>query len=167
MAAPDAGAPPTPPALSEDAVAAIRAFMRESRWAIVSATRRDGTIQSNLMRAGLVTNPLTGAPVVGILLRGHAVKLRLLRRRPQATVAVSNRTRYLTIEGRVTIVGPDDALAGFDMARFEDIRREIGIAQGRAESEDWAGFEDEMNRERRAIVYVSLDRVYGNHVLAP
>src|SRR5947209_3207624 len=130
MATPDAGAPPTPPALSEDALASIREFMRQTLWAIVSTTRRDGTIQSNLMRAGLVSNPLTGAPVVGILLRGYAVKLRLLRRRPQATVAVYNRTHYLTIEGRVTIVGPDDPLAGFDMARFEDIRREIGIAQG-------------------------------------
>jgi len=43
----------------------------------------------------------------------------------------------------------------------------IGPLPADAISAPHTGFEDEMNRERRAIVYVALDRVYGNHVLAP
>ncbi|MGH9036753.1 MAG: pyridoxamine 5'-phosphate oxidase, partial [Acidimicrobiia bacterium] len=63
---------------------------RPESLVVVSATRADGSVQASLVNAGALEHPGDGAPVVGIVVRGNALKLRLLRRRPTATVTVSH-----------------------------------------------------------------------------
>ena len=78
-----------------------------SGLAVVSTMRADATIQSSLVNAGVVPNPIGGEPVLAFVTYGK-VKLGNLRARPQTTVTAYANWRWSTVEGRAMIVGPDD-----------------------------------------------------------
>jgi hypothetical protein len=113
----------------------------------VSLSRPDQTIQSTVVNAGVLDHPLTGAPVVGFVIRGGTRKLDYLRARPQATVTIRAGWDWATAEGRVELAGPDDPLPGIDADRLRLLLREIFAAAG-GTHDDWD----------------SPDRVYSNPV---
>src|SRR5881394_249209 len=91
-----------------------RLVTRDRGLCVVSTLRADGTIQSSVVNAGVLDHPLTGQPVVGLVALAGTRKLANLRARPHATVVVRAGREWVTAEGEVEIVGPDDPLAGID-----------------------------------------------------
>jgi PPOX class probable F420-dependent enzyme len=129
----------------------------------VSLFRPDQTIQSTVVNAGVLDHPLTGAPVVGFVIRGGTRKLDYLRARPQATVTIRAGWDWATAEGRAELAGPDDPLPGIDADRLRRLLREIFAAAG-GSHDDWDTYDQVMAAERRVAVLVSPDRVYSNPV---
>ena len=73
---------------------------------VVSMPRDDGTIASSVVNAGVVPHPVTGATVVGMVIRGGTRKLDRLRMRPYANVVARSGWQWAAAEGRVELAGP-------------------------------------------------------------
>ncbi|HEY3722812.1 MAG TPA: TIGR03618 family F420-dependent PPOX class oxidoreductase [Acidimicrobiia bacterium] len=129
--------------------------------AVVSTTRRDGTIQSSLVNAGVSPHPVDGHDVVAFVARGDALKLRHLRRRPYANVVLRAGWEWVAVEGSTTLVGPDDALEGFDAAALPGLLRAVFRSAG-GSHDDWDEYDRVMAAERRTAVLVEPDRITSN-----
>jgi len=138
-----------------------RLVPREHGLVTVSTSRPDHTIQSTVVNAGVLDHPLTGAPVVGFVVRGGTRKLDNLRERHRATVTIRAGWEWATAEGAVELAGPDDPQPGVDADRLRRLLREIFTAAG-GTHEDWDAYDQVMAAERRAAVLLSPDRVYSN-----
>lgn len=133
----------------------------DNGWAVLPTARPDGTVQSSVVTATLMDHPKTGEPVIGFLCRGGTVKQRNMRRCPSATITFRGGSKWVTVEGKLTMVGPEDSAEGFDQSEVPTLLR--GIEQSlRGENADWAAFDKNMADQRRAAAYISLDRVYSN-----
>lgn len=128
---------------------------------VVSTSRVDGTIQSTVVNAGVLRHPVTGAEVVGFVVRGGARKLANLRARPRATIVVRAGWQWAAAEGPVELAGPDDALPGLAPADLPRLLRDVFTAAG-GEHDDWAAYDRVMAEERRTAVLLTPDRVYSN-----
>jgi PPOX class probable F420-dependent enzyme len=133
---------------------------RDKFLAVISTARADGTIQSSLVNAGVLTDPDIGQQVVGFVTYGPA-KLANLRARPQVTVTFRAGWEWAAVEGRARIIGPDDPAPGVDAERLRLLRREVFAAAG-GTHEDWAEYDRVMAAERRAVVLVAPTRIYSN-----
>jgi PPOX class probable F420-dependent enzyme len=129
--------------------------------AVVSVSRPDGTIASSVVNAGVLSHPVTGASVVGLVARGEARKLSYLRARPRATVVLRSGWQWAAAEGPAELAGPDDHLDGIDAERLRVLLREIFTAAGGAH-DDWDTYDRVMAQERRTAVLIGPERVYSN-----
>jgi len=127
---------------------------------VVSTLRPDMTIQSSVVNAGVLSHPVTGAEVVGLVARGDSHRLAYLRARPRATVVVRAGWQWASAEGPVDLAGPDDPLPGVDAERLRVLLREIFIAAG-GTHEDWPTYDRVMAEERRVAVLVTPARIHG------
>jgi PPOX class probable F420-dependent enzyme len=128
---------------------------------VVSTLTAGGRIQSTLVNAGVLEHPVSGVPVVGLVARGTSRKVANLRARPRATVSVHAGPEWATVEGPVTIAGPDDALPGVEGDALRLLLRQVFTAAG-GTHDDWDHYDATMAAERRAAVLVTPDRVYSN-----
>jgi PPOX class probable F420-dependent enzyme len=128
---------------------------------VVSTVRADGTIQSSVVNAGVLSHPVTGAPVVGFATRAGAAKLANLRARPRASVVVRVSWNWAGVEGPVELAGPQDPLPGVDTERLRLLLREVFTAAG-GTHEDWDTYDAVMAREGRAVVLLTPERLYAN-----
>jgi len=129
--------------------------------AVVATTRRDGSVHASLVNAGVLDHPVTGLPSVGLVVRSSALKLGYMRRSGRANVVFHRGWEWVAAEGPVTIAGPDDRLDGFDPAGLPGLLRDVFVAAGGSHN-DWAEYDRVMAEERRAAVFVALDRVTTN-----
>ena len=129
--------------------------------AVVSVSRPDETIASSVVNAGVLSHPVTGASVVGLVARGEARKLSYLRARPRATVVMRSGWQWAAAEGPAELAGPDDHLDGIDAERLRVLLREIFTAAGGAH-DDWDTYDRVMAQERRTAVLIGPERVYSN-----
>ncbi|WP_433654576.1 pyridoxamine 5'-phosphate oxidase [Nocardia sp. CA-128927] len=128
---------------------------------VVSTSRADGTVQSTLVNAGVLAHPQTGESVVGMVIRGGTRKLDNLRVRARMTVVARVGWAWAAVEGAVWIVGPDDQVPGIDAERLRQLLREVFTAAG-GTHDDWDEYDRVMAADRRAVVLVVPDRIYGN-----
>jgi PPOX class probable F420-dependent enzyme len=133
----------------------------DHHWAVVSTARRDGSVQSTVVTAGVMDHPLTGQPTVAFVTRGDTVKRVHLRRDPRATVTFRAGREWVTVEGHTSLLGPADTQPGFGPKRVPQLLRDVFTAAGGTHP-DWAEFDRVMAAERRTAVFVTLDRVYTN-----
>jgi PPOX class probable F420-dependent enzyme len=132
--------------------------------AILSTTRTDGTVHSSLVNAGVLdADPLTGTPVVATVIRGDALKLKHFRRTGTATVTFRAGWQWASVDGPVTLIGPDDPAEDFAPDRLPGLLRDIFTACG-GTHEDWAEFDRVMAAERRAAALITPKRIIGNPV---
>ncbi len=129
--------------------------------AIVCTTRRDGTIQSSLVNAGVAPHPLDGHDVLAFVARGDALKLRHLRLRPYANVVLRAGWEWVAVEGATTLVGPDDPLPGFEPAGLPELLRAVFRTAG-GMHDDWSEYDRVMAAERRTAVLVEPGRITSN-----
>ena len=127
---------------------------------VVSTLRADATIQSSLVNAGVLAHPFTGAPVPAFVTYGR-VKLANLRARPQIALTAQVHWRWATVEGRATLIGPDDPHEGVDADRLRLLLREVFTAAG-GTHDDWAAYDRTMVEQRRTAVLVDPRRSYSN-----
>jgi PPOX class probable F420-dependent enzyme len=128
---------------------------------VVSTVRADGSVQSSVVNAGVLTHPVTGQEVVGFVARGGTRKLANLRERPRITVVVRAGWQWAAAEGPADLIGPDDALPGFAPDALPQLLRDVFTAAG-GEHDDWDTYDRVMAEERRTAVLVTPDRVYSN-----
>jgi PPOX class probable F420-dependent enzyme len=128
---------------------------------VVSTLRKDGTIASSVVNAGVLAHPVTGATVVGMVFRGGIRKLQHLRERPRVTVAVRVGWQWATVEGPVDLIGPADSFPGIDAERLRLLLREIFTAAG-GTHEDFGEYDRVMKAESRTAVLVHPEKVYSN-----
>jgi PPOX class probable F420-dependent enzyme len=123
-----------------------RAFLRTHHHAVLATRRVDGAPQLSPVAAGIDDD---GAAVVST--RETAMKVKNLRREPHAWLCVLPDGffgEWIQVEGDVEIVDLPAALEG-----LRALYRQV---QG--EHPDWADFDAAMERERRVLVRVHLDR---------
>jgi|SRR5215469_4786174 len=133
---------------------------RDRYLAVISTARADGTIQSSVVNAGVLADPRTGQDVVAFVTYGKA-KLANLRSRPQVTVTFRAGWQWAAVEGRASIIGPDEPAPGVDDEGLRLLRREVFSAAG-GTHEDWETYDRVMAEERRAVVLVTPSRVYSS-----
>lgn len=130
--------------------------------AVIATTRPDGTVHASLVNAGVLADPLSpGTDVVGLVAQGKARKLAYLRRSGRATVVFHAGWEWVSVEGPVRLVGPDDAVEGFDPARLPGLLRDIFTAAG-GTHDDWETYDRVMAAERRVAVLLTPGRITSN-----
>ncbi|WP_078283038.1 TIGR03618 family F420-dependent PPOX class oxidoreductase [Mycobacteroides franklinii] len=128
---------------------------------VLSTARRDGSVQSSVINAGVMPHPRTGEPVVALVAAGGSRKLNHLRADPRATIVVRAGWRWVTVEGDTEIIGPDDPQSGVDGEALRLLLRNIFQAAG-GTHDDWDTYDRVMAEERRAAVLITARRVYSN-----
>jgi PPOX class probable F420-dependent enzyme len=137
-----------------------RLAAQEDGLVVVGATRADGSVQASVVNAGVLRHPGDGTPVVGLVARGNALKLRLFRRRPVTAITVLSDTQWVTVEGTAELAGPDDPHPDVAPADLPALLRTVFIAAG-GTHDDWPTYDRVMAEERRTAVLVRPQRVYG------
>ena len=141
----------------EDAAALAR---NERGLVVISTSRPDGSIQSSLVNAGVLTYPATGEAVLAFV-TAAPIKLRNLRERPQITATFRSGWQWAAVEGCAELAGPDDPQPWLDGERLRVLRRDVFAAAG-GEHDDWDEYDRVMDEQRRALVFVRPDRIYSN-----
>lgn len=136
-----------------------RIAARDHNLAVVATSRADGSVQSSVVNAGVLQHPVTGLPVVGFVTYGR-VKLRHLRNRPHATVTFRAAWEWAAVEGAVQLAGPDDPMPEVDAERLRLLLREVFTAAG-GDHDDWQAYDRAMAEQRRVVVLVRPERLYG------
>jgi len=127
-----------------------RDFIRKNHHAVLGTYRADGTIQMSPVAADVDPDGL-----VVISTRETAMKTKNLRRDPRGSVCVMSDGFYgqwVQVDGRAEIVSLPEAMDGL----VEYYRRVAG------EHPDWDDYRAAMERERRVLVRINLDRVGPN-----
>jgi len=130
--------------------------------AVVAVSRPDGSVQTSLVNAGVLDHPLSGEPVVGLVVQGGAAKLRLLRRIGRASLTVYRDWQWSSVEGPAELIGPDDSPKGdaVDHIDLPALLRAIFTAAG-GTHDAWDTYDRVMAEERRTAVLVHPERVTG------
>ncbi len=129
--------------------------------AVVAIALPDGTAHASVTNAGVLSHPISGAEVVGVVARGDSRKLRYLRAHPRATIVLRAGWQWAAVEGPVELAGPDDPLPGVDAERLRLLLREIFIAAG-GTHDDFDEYDRVMAAERRAAILLTPARLLGN-----
>jgi hypothetical protein len=129
--------------------------------AVVAIALPDGTAHASVTNAGVLSHPVTGAEVVGVVARGDSRKLRYLRAHPRATIVLRAGWQWAAAEGPVELAGPDDPMPGIDAERLRVLLREIFVAAG-GTHEDFDEYDQVMAAERRAAILLTPARLFGN-----
>ena len=133
--------------------AEAQSFLETYHRGVVTTFRRSGAAQMSILACG----PYMGA--MTFVVRGNTAKLANLRKAPRCTVlTVSPDWRgYVVVEGTSTIHGWDNT----DAAPLQLMLREAYTACGGGEHPDWEEYDRVMKEERRAVVMVQPQHVYG------
>jgi PPOX class probable F420-dependent enzyme len=125
--------------------------------AIVATTRPDGSVHASLVNAGPLEDPVTGEAGVAMVIVGGARKLDHLRRTGQATVVFRDGWSWVSVDGRVRLLGPDDDHESVDLP---SVLRAVFKSAG-GTHDDWDEYDRVMKSERRTAVFVHADRILG------
>jgi PPOX class probable F420-dependent enzyme len=134
---------------------------RDHGLSVVSTLRQDGTIQSSVVNAGVLTHPVTGAHVIGFTTRRGTAKLAHLRARPHASLVVRAGWEWAAAEGPVELAGPEDERPWLSPEGLRLLLREVFEAAG-GTHDDWAAYDAVMAQEGRAVVMLTPQRLYSN-----
>jgi hypothetical protein len=129
--------------------------------ASLATVRRDGTVHSAVVNAGIVDHPVTRVPVAAFVGRPTTLKIAHLRQNPTATLQWRAGWAWVAAEGRADIIGPDDLVDGVAVDDVPGLLRQIYSAAGGAH-DDWAEFDRVMAAERRVAVLLTPTRIYVN-----
>jgi PPOX class probable F420-dependent enzyme len=127
-----------------------REFIRKNHRAVLATFRADGTPQMSPIAADVDPEGM-----VVISSRETAMKVKNLRRDPRASVIVLSESWYgpwVQVDGRAAIVSLPEAMEGL----VEYYRRVAG------EHDDWDEYRAAMEKERRVLIRISVDRAGPN-----
>lgn len=128
---------------------------------VLSTVRGDGSVQSSVVNAGVITHPRTAAPIVALVAIGGTRKLRNLRTDPRAAIVARAGWRWATVEGTAELSGLDDPHPDVDSEALPLLLRKIFQAAG-GTHDDWDTYDRVMREERRTAVLIPPTRVYSN-----
>jgi PPOX class probable F420-dependent enzyme len=128
---------------------------------VLATARADTTIQASVINAGVLDHPIAGVPVAGLVAAGRTRKLENLRLRPRATIVARAGWEWVTVEGAVDLIGPDDPSPSFDADALRLLLRDVFRAAG-GQHDDWDEYDRVMAEDRRTAVFITPERVYSN-----
>ena len=128
-------------------------FLQENHRAIVTTIGASGRVQATVVSAGLHEGKMA------FVSREEVIKVKNVRRGSRCTVTVlrPETSRYVTVEGPA-------AAYGWDNTRPEELLpllRRAYVAVGR-DPDRFDDFDGTMREERRTVILVSPERVYGS-----
>ena len=127
--------------------------------AVLTTARPDGSVHASLVSAGIIDDPVDGAPSVGLVAIGNSRKLSLLRQSGAATIVFKDGFQWAAVAGPTRLIGPEDGLEyGFHV--LDTIRAVYRAAGG--DHQDWAEFDRVMAEDRRCAVFIRADRISSN-----
>jgi PPOX class probable F420-dependent enzyme len=129
---------------------AARDFIRKNHHAVLATYRADGSPQMSPVAADVDPDGM-----IVVSTRETAVKTKNLRRDARASLCVMSDAFFgpwVLVDGRATIVSLPEAMDGL----VEYYRRVAG------EHPDWDDYRAAMERERRVLLRISVDRVGPN-----
>lgn len=133
----------------------------EHGLATVSIARPDGTVHSSVVNAGPIDDPVSGRASIAFVAQGGARKLALLRERHHATITFRRGWEWVSVQGPVRLIGPDDPAPDFDPAQLPRLLRDVFIA-ATGTHDNWAEYDRVMAAERRCAVFIEAARILGN-----
>ena len=131
----------------------VREFIDQNRRSVLTTFRSSGAGQMSVVNVGVYVE---GIAFTACDFRAKVVNL---RRDPRCTILVSRDdwSDYVVLEGRARISSRDDTDAERLRLGLREVERSI---YGR-EHPDWEAYDDEMRRDRYAIVVVTPEHYYG------
>jgi hypothetical protein len=130
----------------------------DNHLAVFAVADAPGQVHASVVSAGVIDDPVDGAPGVAAVVAGGARKLRLLRTVGRATLVFKSGWDWVSVSGPTRLVGPDEGDLGLDVP--ETIRSVFRAAGGT--HEDWGEFDRVMADERRCAVFVRAERITSN-----
>jgi PPOX class probable F420-dependent enzyme len=127
-----------------------RGFIGKNHRAVLATYRADGTPQMSPVAADVDPEGM-----VVVSSRETAMKVKNLRRDPRASVIAISESWYgpwVQVDGRAAIVSLPEAMEGL----VEYYRRVAG------EHDDWDEYRAAMEKERRVLIRISVDRAGPN-----
>ncbi|MFR9805658.1 PPOX class F420-dependent oxidoreductase [Pseudonocardia sp. RS010] len=135
----------------------LHALLAESRLGVLATIKKDGRPQ---------LSPVTpyydrGAGVLHVSMTEGRAKTANLRRDPRAALAVTSADgwAWATAEGPVTLTGPGTSP---DSPEVEALVEYYRTAAG--EHPDWAEYRRAMVDERRVLMTMTVEKVYGERI---
>ena len=133
---------------------------RDHGLAVIALALPDGTAHASVASADVLSHPVTGIPVIGIVAGGRSRKLAYLMTHPRATVVLRAGWQWAAVEGPAELAGPDDPLDGVDPERLRLLLREIFTAAG-GTHDDFDAYDQAMATERRTAILVTPAHAYN------
>ena len=103
---------------------------------VVVTRRADLTPHTSVVNAGVLRHPSTGVESVAFVSVSGTHKLINLRRDPTIAVVIRAGWQWVSVEGRASLVGPDDPDPGMDDEQLRLMLREIFIGAG-GQHDNW------------------------------
>jgi Pyridoxamine 5'-phosphate oxidase len=128
---------------------------------VIATTRPDGTIHASLVSGGVIDDPVTAQPSIGMVIGGGTAKLRYLRATRRAAAVFQAGYGWVSVEGPVRLAGPDDLDGGVAATDVPGILRRVFVAAG-GTHDDWEEYDRVMAAERRAAVFIAPERIMTN-----
>jgi PPOX class probable F420-dependent enzyme len=135
--------------------------LQEHGLATIATSRPDGTVHASVVNAGVIDDPVTGRPSVGLVARGGTRKLELLRRNAHATIVFRRGWGWVSVQGPARLIGPDDPEPGYDGEKLRLLLRDVFKA-ATGTHDDWDEYDRVMAAERRVCVFVEAAKIIGN-----
>ena len=126
---------------------------RSTTGASSPLSRKNGGAQMSILSTGLYQESVV------FVVAGNTAKLANLKRNPRCTVLAvkADWSGYAVIEGNAKISSGDN----MDPEALRLLLRNAYRACGGGEHPDWNEYDEVMKQERRAVVMVTPERMYG------
>ena len=128
----------------------------------LSTLRRDGSVQSTVVNAGVIDHPVTGEPVAAFVGRPATRKIAHLRDNPTRHAAVARRLGMGRRRGHRRARRPRRPARRDRTGGLPGLLRGVYSAAGGGEHDDWAEYDRVMAAERRIAVLLTPTRIYVN-----
>jgi PPOX class probable F420-dependent enzyme len=128
-------------------------FFQENHLAVVCTVSASGKPQATVVTAGLHDGTIT------FVSRERTQKVKNIRREGRCAVTTIkvDTSRYITVEGPAVAQGWDENDGATQLALVEAAYASIGRPRS-----NWDDFDKSMREERRAVVMVTPERIYGS-----
>lgn len=133
-------------------------LLTENHTAVATTVGKSGKAQSTIVTTGMVDGKLSW------ISRGRTIKVKNIERTGRATVTVINldNRRYATIEGPAVVhPWPEDGSA---VAAHVTLLKDVYTSMGRAPKVSDEEFAQTMADEKRSVISVTPESVYGSLV---
>ena len=130
-------------------------FLQQQHRGVVTTFRKSGAAQMSILVCGPYKD------TVAFVVRGDTAKLANLSRDPRCSVLVvkPDWSGYTVVSGTAAIHGWDDT----DPEALRVMLREVFSAAG-GTHDNWEEYDRVMREERRAVIMVQPETVFGNRV---
>ena len=134
----------------------VLTFLKENTFAVLSAFRKNGAAQLSVVNTGPLRDGVAFTTTSG------RAKLNNLRQNPHCSLLVSRTDwrGYVVLEGNAVILDADNTEAD----ELRDTFRDVFRVASHSEHPNWPEYDQAMREDKRAIVIVVPDHVYGTAV---